>query len=425
MDRISVRLVVIAILLAGAVKIGGDAHAGLRAGAAKVDITPPVGLTWAFDGKPMTSIEDNLYARALVLDDGYSRIALAATDLLWVTSEMTAAIREIVTERTGIPPDNIMVSATHTHYIPKVDINHNSDGTLDSMYVLFLIREIAGSIILAANNLQEASFGYTTGDVPELVYNRRTKTADGMVTMSFELPRDFSHLTFGPIDPEVGILRIDDAGGNIIASVVNYACHPTSAGYNELSYILSPDYPGYTTRVVETIAGGICLFTLGAAGDIVVTERGKKQRKEIGTALGGEVVRRIQRVPYSAAYDLKAARRGIVLPLKKHQPEDGINVKESGRDEIDTEIQAFRMGDLFFLGLPGEILVEIGLELKRRFAPNRLMILSLCNDTIGYVCHEAAYDEGGYESGRATNLARGAGEIVIREALSLLERISR
>jgi neutral ceramidase len=88
-------------------------------------------------------------------------------------------------------------------------------------------------------------------------------------------------------------------------------------------------------------------------------------------------------------------------------------------------MQIFRLGDIYILGLPGEVLVEIGLEIKKRAGIEKLFIVSLSNDAIGYVCHSQAYDECGYEPGKATELAKGAGEIMIDEALGLIDQIKQ
>ena len=89
----------------------------------------------------------------------------------------------------------------------------------------------------------------------------------------------------------------------------------------------------------------------------------------------------------------------------------------------DIEIQVLKIGDIYILGLPGEVLVEIGLEIKKRAGLENLFVISLSNDAIGYVCHSEAYDEGGYEPTSGTNLAKGAGEIIIEEALNIINEI--
>ena len=169
--------------------------------------------------------------------------------------------------------------------------------------------------------------------------------------------------------------------------------------------------------------GGICLFTLGTAGDIVVIERGEKQRQQIGTALGAEVLRRIQRVPTTDDVSIKVLKKNVTLPLKKKISSDSILYSDSTKNYINTEIQAFSIGDIYILGLPGENLVELGLEIKNRFRDKNLFIITLSNDIVGYVCHSEAYDEGGYEPTRGTNLAKGVGEIIIQESVNILNQL--
>lgn len=415
-----INLILFIILLSGFYQ---KIFSALKGGTAKVNITPPVGICWAFDDKPMVDIADELYAKALVLDDGFSKIAIISTDLLWIPGNMTSEIRQIIKEKTGIPEINILVCATHTHYVPNIYSRHVTTSPIDTSYVQTLTKQIASAVFMAYKNMKDVKVGAAKGEIPEIIYNRRTKRADGTIQMSFTLPQDTSELIFGPIDPEVGIIRIEDNNSNILASVINFSCHPTSAGYEDMSYIISADYPGYTTKVIEQMEGGICLFTLGTAGDIVVIERGEKQRQQIGTALGAEALRRIQRVPTTDDVSIKVLKKNVTLPLKKKISSDSILYSDSTKNYINTEIQAFSLGDIYILGLPGENLVELGLEIKNRFRDKNLFIITLSNDIVGYVCHSEAYDEGGYEPTRGTNLAKGAGEIIIQESVNILNQL--
>lgn len=371
----------------------------------------------------MVDIADDLYAKAMVLNDGNTTIAIVTTDLLWVPANMTAEIRRIVKEKTGISGSNVLISASHTHYVPKNYARHVTAAPLDSAYVKTLMDQIAGAVFIAHKNMNGVKIGVGKGEVPEIIYNRRTKRADGSTVINFSLPPDTTGIIFGPKDPEVGVIRVEDEQGNIVASMMNFACHPTSAGYGNYSYLYSADYPGYAMKVVEQIEGGICLFTLGAAGDIVVIERGLKQRRQIGTAIGSEALRLLQRTRTSDNVSIKVAQKFIRLPLKDKLPTKYILFDDVTQKYLTTEIQAFSIGDIFILGLPGEILVEIGLDIKKQFGEKNLFVVSLSNDIVGYVCHSAAYDEGKYEPDEGTNLAKGSGEIMINEALELLSNI--
>ena len=112
----------------------------------------------------------------------------------------------------------------------------------------------------------------------------------------------------------------------------------------------------------------------------------------------------------------------MAFPVKK-APSG--KAEEGAAQPITTEIQVLRLGDIYVLGLPGEILVEVGMEIRKKAGVEKLLIATVTNDAIGYVCHSLAYDEGGYEPGAATNLAKGAGEIMVSEAVALLEEIKK
>ena len=256
---------------------------------------------------------------------------------------------------------------------------------------------------------------------PEVLATRKIETGpQGETKVTFAMPDEKIQWHFGPIDPEVRVLRVEDPNGKAVGSLVNFGCHPVSI-YPSLPTAISADYPARATRVVEQAEGGLCLFALGLAGDAVPFDRGVRQREQIGKALGGEALRRLQFLTTTGDVTLKALKREVVFPTKK--PASPQVEGNKTPEQITTEIQVLRLGDIYILGLPGEVLVEVGLPIKKRAGLEKLFIVTLSNDAIGYVSHSAAYDEGGYEPGTATNLAKGAGEIMIEQALELIEQV--
>ena len=406
---------------------------GIKAGFAKVDITPPVGVWlsgYASRNKPSEGISDKLYAKALVLDDGQNKIAIVSADLLWVPLEITNEVRKLVKKKIGIPESNVLVCATHTHFGPKVEKTRKDwpdtpASKVDKSYVQKLTKRIAESILTAAENTRPVKVGMVKGEISEIVYNRRTKKPDGKVAMTFRLPPANPNLAFGPIDPQVTILRVEDTNGSLLGAIVNYACHPVcGATDNQEFYSISADYPGYTARVVEQMEGGICLFALGTAGNMnPVRIQGENHRSRIGKALGGEVLRRLQFVSTSGDIALKALKKPVIFPIKKDLPPERITDMNKPEEILATEIQILRIADIYILGLPGEVLVEVGLEIRKKAGIENLFIISLSNDACGYVCHSQAYEEGGYEPGSGTNLAKGAGEIMIKQALNIINQM--
>ena len=432
------------------------AHATLRGGSAKVNITPPVGVWlsgYASRDKPSDDISDDLYAKALVLDNGSNAVAIISVDLLWIPPQITSEVRATVTDKTGIPEQNVLISATHTHFGPRIFSRMKlgpqaPDNKVDAAYVQTLIKKMANSVFIAHKNMQDVKLGVSRGRLSEIVYNRRTRLADGTVKMSFSLPdeviatrrirqspdgstrvtftlpADQPELTFGPIDPEAWILRIDDSEGQIIGSLINFACHAVSgSGFEDWFYSISADYPGQTTRIVEQAEGGICLFTPGTSGDVVPLKRGRSARFEIGKAIAGEAIRRLQFVPTTDNVEIDAMTAEVTMPLKEDLSAGRIMDAGGDKKHLTTEFQILRLGDVYILGLPGEVLVEVGLEIKHRAGLEKLLIIALANDPIGYVCHSEAYDEGGYESQNGTNLAKGAGEIMVQRAVELISRV--
>jgi len=427
--------------------------AELKGGCAKVNITPPVGIPLIGSyGKPSDDVLDELYAKALVLDDGTNAVIIVSCDLLYTPfEEIAGPSRAIITEKTGIPERNILICATHTHSGPEVftKSKFRTPGdkpppAIDRSYLDTLVKKIAGSALMAHNELQQVKIGSAKGQAPEIVYNRRPKNSDGLVKMAFtlppevratrkivvdpdgevrttfDMPDDKTEWKFGPIDPEVCVLRIENMAGDILVSLVNFGCHPVCI-YPHLSTSISADYPAFVTGVIEQVEGGLCLFTLGLAGDAVPYDRGVSQYRQIGRAIGGEALRRLQFVTTTGDVTLSGLKKEISFPTKKPALEKTAENKIP--EPIISEVQVLRIGDIYILGLPGEVLVEVGLEIKERAGLENLFIVTVCNDAIGYVCHSAAYDEGGYEPGSATNLAKGAGEIMIEQALTLIDQI--
>lgn len=436
--------------------------AALKGGCAKVNITPPLGIPLIGSyGKPSDDILDELYAKALVLNDGNNAIAIICADLLYTPlEEITNPARRIIKEKTDIPEEHILICATHTHSGPEVFTRSKLGpdqeipaSEIDQSYLQTLIRKIADAAVLAHKHTRGVKIGAAKGRIPEIAFNRRPKAADGSAVMtlqvsaevaatreietrpdgstavSFTLDANEPNLTFGPIDPEVWVLRVEDANNNIVGSIVNFACHPVCV-YPYLPTAISADFPGDATDMVEQTEGGVCLFALGTAGDIVPYQRGVKAHQQIGRALGAEALRRLQFVGAADDVTLDAVKKEVKFPVKKLVSADdekkvALATLEADKaaEYITTEMQILRLGDVYILGLPGEVLAEVGLEIKKRAGIEKLFVVSLSNDAIGYVCHRRAYEEGGYEPGSATNLAKGAGEIMTEEALDLIKLI--
>lgn len=440
---------------------------GIKAGVSVVNITPPIGFPMAgYSGRDRgcKTVDDELFAKALVLDDGETKLALVTTDLVGIPPDFAGEVKSIVGRKTDIPTENVIICASHTHFGPALRrlnyLPEEAQEEFHESYVQNAARLIAGAIRVADGSLRDAKLGWGVGKAPELVFNRRTKRPDGKVVMSWRPPKpeEAKELTFGPTDPDVGVIRIDDADGGPVATVINFACHPV-CGVDRL-YAISADYPGYAMRTVEKVRGGTCMFSLGCAGNIVPMEREGDARRWIGTALGAEVLKVLEGVETDPDVRLKVVGRSLDLPLKPLPSPDDVRreVEETermiaeaerkgapypeisalkgklqkakltlllaeeakGERKVGTEISVLRIGTLKLVCLPGEVFVEIGLSIKEKQGDT--FVLSLCNDSLNYVPISSAYEEGGYEP-ETTTLERGAGEMLLQETLKLLEEV--
>ena len=206
----------------------------LQAGAARVVITPPIGVPlsgyFVAEGRTETArdVHDDLYARALVLSDGHSAVAIVTTDLIALGDEELSMVRGEVQQKVGIAPEHLILACTHTHSgpivhpFPPVEI---VPGQADEDYFRLLPRLIGSAVAMAAQRMRPARIGAGKGE-SYININRREKLPDGTLRGLPFLGRNPA----GIHDREVGVLRVDDAQtGKPLAVLLSYACHPGSA----------------------------------------------------------------------------------------------------------------------------------------------------------------------------------------------------
>ncbi len=272
------------------------ATGGLFVGAAKIDITPPVGIKLfggygQRDKEPSLSIHDPLYARFLVLDVNGYRVAIITCDLIGYGNK---SISDIAKERFNIP--YVLICSSHTHSGPNLNDSES--------YAHSVEKAMINGLDEALKNMFPAqiSAGYTT--FPQLGYNRLTMREDGHRQALWET---WDRIPYGPVDPEVSVIKIEDNNRNPRVILMTYACH---AVVNTQNYDVSADYPGVATRKVEKAFGNnsICMFIQGGAGDINPLFRSPNahpptdttdytQIEKMGSILANEVIKIVKSLP--------------------------------------------------------------------------------------------------------------------------------
>lgn len=424
----------------------------LKAGVARATITPPVGIPLVgFAGRgPSDGFHDPLYATALALSDGRTKAVLITCDLIGLEADLVREIRAEIARRTDVPAGNVMLSCTHTHYGPAVGISHPDADV--AAYVANLKFLLAGAAQEAAATRQDVRLGVGRGEA-HIGVNRRERREDGSIWLG-QNPA-------GPVDREVGVIRLDTVGGSPLATLVIFACHPVCQAGTTTR--ISADYPGRTREVVEQLTGAPCLFVQGAGANInpVEMEPRYEPARKLGTILGCEVVKVWENVTPKMARGLGVASQELSLPamtfssleegeaqvaeLEKQWAEQQANNAPAGslywtetrlqraREKlrslqtgeplppIPAEVQVFRLGDVALVAAPGEVFTEIGLEVKRRSPLQDTFFAAYTNGSIGYVPVPEAYLEGGYEVSHACRVDPPAARLIVEGCLGLLK----
>jgi hypothetical protein len=376
---------------------------GLKAGVAKIDITPPVGVELCGYGlylnRRSTSVKSRLYSKALVLSDGANRVAIVANDLIGISKKTTKAIRDSVVKETGILEDHILLACTHTHHGPAT-LFLRACGEIDQDYLNILPKYIAGGITVANSRLQDAKIGAGKGHLGNISMNR---VVEG-----------------GPIDPELGVIRVDDLKDNPIALLMNFSCHSVVMPVNMM---ISSDYPGASADIVEKVKEGcVGMFLQGACGDInpVLTNTGKLE--QMGIALASEALRTGEWIQTTTEATIEVKTKNIKLPLNIPINEEIEKIMNEVRQKFDekwvkvyhewaesvlrklgnnpepwmeTEIQVIRIGDAVLVAQPSEMFVKFCLEAKKRSPYKNTFLVGYANDFVGYIPDEEDYKRWG------------------------------
>jgi neutral ceramidase len=398
----------------------------LKAGFGKSVITPKVGVRlmgYANRAGPSVGIHDDLYARAIAVASNGEGWALCTVDLCYLREPQVRTVREIVAQRTRFKPENIFLCAIHTHSGPDDQDKAGWDSPLTEL--------IANAVVEAIERMRPATVGVGAGFLYGWSINRRW------------LDR--------PVDPYVGVLRVDDEGGNPMGVVSNFGCHAVVLGYDNL--LISADWPGETCEAVEKTLGpqSVCIVTQGGSGDVnpltegvrsklqsgnsIGTMKGRmyygnpeedfawhigdrgggtfEEAKELGKAVAEEILR------VTKSITTKSARRvwnSSVVVNGSRQPDETAYslsgevpphiIERPNSSEFDGKLPMELMmvgigeGGFVAVGQPGEVFAETAVEMRRQaqsMGYDHAWTIGYANGWQLYLPPESAFPEGGYE----------------------------
>lgn len=426
----------------------------LHVGFGVTDITPEPGMQspGGMNRRILNEVLDPLKAVAMVIRSDETAVALVGIDALFITEDATARARSAIEKQTGIPPENVLIGASHTHSGGPIASCFGSDADPD--YVRLVADRIAEAVASAWNALHEAEVGVGTGHEPSIAFNRRFLMKDGtQVTHPGKGNPDIVHEA-GPTDPDVGVLAARAPDGTLLGLFVNFACHLTIGRGNGFS----ADYVYSLRETLRRHYGQPDLpvgFLLGAAGDVTQVDNLRPGRESgpdwadmFGLALGAEVIQAVARLDWLKDAELKSARTVAPIPIRdeaeiaRQTPTLGLGSGEKvdaiyARERellaeqrrqtpvIDCEVQALRVGPLGIVTNGAEFFCQLGLDIKAASPFHPTWVVSLANQWIGYVATPSAYYAGGYEprTARSAKLAPWAGQALVETALKALKQV--
>ena len=423
----------------------------LKAGVSRVAITPPIGTDlsgFGFGPRRAEGIHDDICAKALVLANDETKAAIICCDVLGIDADFGRLVKQEIQRRIGLPGENVMLCASHTHSAPAVHFLRGC-GVPDPVYMRGLGAKLVALVKEAIGDLRPAQIGFGRAEHNLALNRRETKRLN---TMDQEE---------GTVDREVGILRID-AAGRPLAVVFNYSTHPvTQMGINRQ---VTADYSGVASRLIESQCGGTALFLQGCCGNINPKIHGDFSITEkAGSELGEKVVAAWKGIAVAEADHLAMVSTELALPLDgpppvaqaeaeaakaqkalaadpgsllwKYQLEWAADVLRHVREDtaprtVGAPVQALRIGDGAIVAIPGEEFVETGRRIKDASLARQTLVAANSNSAnMGYVPIREAYPKMGYEVWGSHmwyglfRLAPGGAEAITGAALSLLQQL--
>ncbi len=429
-------------------------------GRASVDITPPRGMPMGgyYRVRLNTGTHDPLYAKAIVLEEDGVEAGLVVCDLESIPGSFVEAARRIIGEKTHVPPNHVMISATHTHTGPEMlhfflDRIEGEPAQIARDYRAALPGKIAEAVRQAEADLTPSQAWAGIGRESSLCFNRRFLMKDGTIGWNPGKLNPNIVRPAGPVDPDVSVVYFKAPTSTPLATFVNYPMHLDTTGGTDFS----ADYPYTLGKLLGEAKGPsmLTVFAIGTAGNInhidVKSSEPQSSLQEaarIGTILASDVLKTYPRLtPVDGA--LRVRREIIKLPVQGLQPggleksreistrliKEGpehfefldlvqafkvLWVDEYQGKPIDAEVQVIALGnDVAWVGLPGEVFVELGMAIKQASPFRYTIVNELSGDAIDYVPDRKAFAEGAYEVVNSL-CAPGGGEDLVNAATRLL-----
>jgi Neutral/alkaline non-lysosomal ceramidase, N-terminal len=437
----------IALLLA---TISRAADSEYKAGVATVVITPKEYIWMAGYGarnKPAGGKQHELYAKAVALEDAAgAKLVIVGTDLVGLPRAVTAPVAEAVTKKTSLPRERLMFTSSHTHCGPVVRDNlmdmYDMTPAMRQKVAAYgeeLKRNLTQVILDALADLKPAQLRYAQGTA-KFAVNRREVTATGIIN---------GKNPAGPVDHDVPVLEVATPEGKLRAVLFGYACHNTTLSF----YEWCGDYAGFAQFEIQANhPGAVALFWMGCGADANPLPRGtvalcKQYGRELASTVEDVLISN-KRTPVKGSFTARYAETALpfdAIPPKTSWETDRESktfaVRTRAARMLETiatvgkiddhyryyPVQVWKLGDLLWISLGGEVVVDYSRRLKRTLGKDRpLWVTAYANDVMAYIPSLRVLREGGYEAdssmiyyGMPTKWGTGIEELIIDKVKEL------
>lgn len=423
-----------------------------KIGVSREIITPPIG-TCLFGYRPnwkSESVHDDLTVTAIALESETEKALLISATVCLIQNELCSYLRKKIEKETGVPFENIIISATHTHSAPNT-AGMKGWGEIDTEYCEKIFNvQMTKAAKSAFENMTDAKMGVATTH-SDVGINRREINLDGSIALGQN--------PWGPYDPTMTIIAFKSLDDKPLANLIHYSAHGTAAGCNRE---ISRDWSGVMTDRLEKESGAITAFFNGAEGDVGprlsngLTVGDISHVIEIGSVAAIDAVRGYKKIKSYSVPALSLIKGEIKLPYSPlmskedaleaistyENPEELINISYLEYHRLKSILEVYeknepvkthnifkqtivKIDDVVFLPIAYEFFVEIALRLRKESPYQYTLSLSNANGSNSYLASQSEICKGGYEirsflSGNTYNLTPDADTLIVNENIKLL-----
>jgi hypothetical protein len=457
-----------------------EGGSSLKVGFAERDITPDIGMEMpaGYTKSYFKGFHDRCKVRAVVFNNGATRIALVGIDAGGIPRSIVEAARKKIQEQCGIPPATVLLGASHSHssgpimgvlpgqydHAPALvqHLAYDMSTMADAGYIQRVEEQIAGAVSEANDTLVEARCGVGTGTENQVAFCRRLRMKNG---------RTYTHPGHGnpdiigyagPTDPQVGVIGAWDTKGRLLGCVVNFTCHATTNPGSGAD--ISANWIYFMEQAIRGAMGTEVpvVFLQGAAGDVTQVDNlspyrdppGEEWAQFVGGRVGAEAAKVLWTVVRGDLTPLDVQSKVLHIKRRVPSPEHVQRAYDLVKQDINTvgatdwafaketvmldalikmepvvevEVQAIQIGPAVFVSNPAELFCQYGLDLKARSHFPHTYAVGYANGFLAYVPTEEAFGPhgGGYET-RLTaysNLEVTAGTQMVEAGLELVARM--